>query len=186
MYSHGCEKAFDEIFLRHCKGLYRYLNRLVQDRNEAEDILQETFVRVAQNAEKYESTDSFKAWLFRIATNRCLSHLKKRGRLRLLPIPVNFEEQNVETFQSVAGTFQQVFDLELTGAFKKAVVELDPLLRSAVVLRELELYTYPEVAAILDIPIGTVKTNVHRGKKILQRKLARHFREDVLDGLQNN
>ena len=176
MYSHGLEEAFDKLFLRHCKGLYKYLNRMLGDKNEAEDILQETFIRVAQNAGKYESTDAFKAWLYRIATNRCLSHLKKRGRLKLLPFPRDLPEESSEPFQ-------QARDREVNEAFKKAIVDLDPLLRAAVVLRELEHYTYPEAAAILDIPVGTVKTNVHRGKIILRKKLARHFREDVADGL---
>jgi len=178
MYSHGCEEAFDELFLRHCKGLYRYLKRMTDDVGEAEDMLQETFVRVARNAKSYEPAASFKAWLYRIATNRCLSHLKGRGRLKLLAFPGEVSDE-VATDKP----FQQARDMEVTEAFKEAVVELSAPLRAAVVLRDLEQYTYPEAAAILDIPVGTVKTHVHRGRKILRQKLARHLREDVCNGL---
>ena len=79
--------------------------------------------------------------------------------------------------------FQQARDMEVTEAFKDAVVELSAPLRAAVVLRDLEQYTYPEAASILDIPVGTVKTHVHRGRKILRQKLARHLGEDVCNGL---
>ncbi len=171
MYSHGCEEAFDQLFHRHRKRLYRYLHRMTGDSHEAEEVLQETFVRVARSANTYEATAKFTTWLFRIATNRCLSHLKRRGRFKLLRFPADLSEPEE------LNPFQQVRDREITEAFKLAVAELESPLRPAFVLRELEGFSYAEGANILNVPVGTMKTHVHRAWKILRLKLSHQLSE---------
>ena len=170
MYSHGCENAFGELFNRHRERLYRFLHRMTGDTHEAEEVLQETFVRVARSAETYEPTAKFTTWLFRIATNRALSHLKRRGRFKLLRFPADFSEPEE------LNPFQQARDREVTEAFVKAVATLENSLRSAFVLRELEDFSYAEAANILDLPLGTVKTHVRRARMAMRKKMSKQLR----------
>ena len=175
LFSHGNGRAFDEIFHRHCKNLFRYLQRMTNNHSEAEDVLQETFVRVAKGASSYTPENTFKSWLYRIATNRCLSHIKKRSHLRLVPVPLD------TLHSSESGPFTVVSDTEVLDAFKAAVFALPPNVRAAVVLTELEGNTNQQTADILDIPLGTVKTHLSRGRAILRKKLACWVREDTVN-----
>ena len=170
MYSHGCEGAFDELFHRHRERLYRYLHRMTGDSHEAEEVLQEAFVRVARSADTYEPTAKFTTWLFRIATNRCLSHMKRRGRFKLLRFPKDMSEPEERN------PYQKARDREVEEAFKKAVATLDTPLRSAYVLRELEDFSYAEAAKILALPVGTVKTHVRRARMAMRQKLSKELR----------
>jgi RNA polymerase sigma-70 factor (ECF subfamily) len=182
LYGHGCEPAFDELFGRHHRRLHRFLVRMTGDVGEAEDVLQETFVRVARAASKYEPTAAFTTWLFKIAVNRCSSYLKQRGRCKLLRFPGDAGRRTeaagsarsaMEPVEPESRTpFEQVRGRELQEAFLRAVASLDEPLRAAFVLHEFEGFAGAEAAAILDVPLGTLKTHVHRARLALRRKLA--------------
>ncbi len=166
MYVHGCETAFDEIFSRHYESLFNYLIKMVSDKERAREILQDSFVRVARSAATYEPKAKFSTWLFKIATNLCLTFLKKEsGRFQLLQFPVDYSDRLQKT------PFDAVRDLEINITLEKAISGLNINLRSPFVLHELNEFTYAKVALILDIPEGTVKIRVHRARKKLQQKL---------------
>ena len=172
MYSHGRESAFDELFHRHRERLYGYLHRMTGDSHEAEEVLQEAFVRVARSADTYDPTAKFTTWLFRIATNRCLSHMKRRGRFKLLRFPADMSEPEERN------PYQLARDREVEEVFKKAVATLDTPLRSAFVLRELEDFSYAEAAKILALPLGTVKTHVRRARMAMRQKLSKELQAE--------
>jgi RNA polymerase sigma-70 factor (ECF subfamily) len=174
LYGHGCEPAFDELFGRHHRRLHRFLVRMTADAGEAEDLLQETFVRVARAASKYEPTAAFTTWLFRIAVNRCSSYLKRRGRFKLLRLPA-LASAGEPLEPECRAPYEQVRGRELQAAFVRAVATLDEPLRAAFVLCELEGFAGADAASILDLPLGTVKTHVHRARLALRRRLAGHL-----------
>lgn len=165
MYAHGNEGAFSELFERHHASLHRFLLRMTNNVQDAEEVLQETFVRVARAAIRYEPTAAFTTWLFRIASNRCLSHLGRRKNFTLLRFPLQ------EAASTAAAPFEQVRERELEEAHRGAVARLPLALRSAYVLREFEHFTYEEAATILNVPVGTVKTHVHRARMKLRQRL---------------
>ncbi len=205
LYGHGCEPAFDELFERHHQKLLRFLVRMTGDVGEAEDLLQESFVRVARAASKYEPSAAFTTWLYRIAVNRCSSYLKRRGRFKLLRLPfagagpgilrghdrgepcaeVGSERHagsivlgrgSAEPVEPESSApFEQILGRELRESFLRAVASLDEPLRKAFVLCEFEGFPCADAAAILDVPTGTVKTHVHRARLALRRKLAGHL-----------
>lgn len=212
LYGHGCEPAFDELFERHHRKLLRFLVRMTGDVGEAEDVLQETFVRVARAASRYEPAAAFTAWLYRIAVNRCSSYLKRRGRFKLLRFPAAGADSGVSRGNDRGGRlpedasdwqargivlgggiaepvepesrapFEQVLGRELREAFLRAVASLDEPLRMAFVLCEFEGFPCADAAAILDVPTGTVKTHVHRARLALRRKLAGHLGAEARRG----
>jgi len=170
MYAHGCESAFDEIFFRHHKSLLTFLIQMVRDKEKARELLQDTFVRVARSAAAYEPKAKFSTWLFRIATNLCLTFLKREsGRFKLLQFPVGYIDETQKT------PFDEVRDNEIQASFVKAVSELKIDLRVAFVLHEVHQFTYVKAASILKVPEGTVKIRVHRARKELQRRLVKEL-----------
>lgn len=172
LFQHGREEAFEELFARYHQKLFRYLARMTGGDTEAEDVLQDVFVRVARSAANYTPQSHFSTWLYRIATNRCLTFLKGRTKLRLLRLAPDAAED------AGGRPFERAREYELRTAFHSQVATLPERIRSAFVLRELQGLSYEAAAKVLDVPVGTVKTHVHRARLKLRQALRLH-----LDGL---
>ena len=165
LFAHGREDAFDELYRRHSPGIYRFLQRMLKSSHEAEELLQETFYRVAKAAGRFEpGAAKVRTWIYRIASNCCFSYLKGRKGCKILPFPSEElrEERTPESDSSRE---------ELNEALKEEVKALPPALQAAFVLREMEGFAYDEGARILEIPLGTFKTHVHRARSSLREKL---------------
>lgn len=175
----GRERAYRELLERYERPVFSLVFRMVRDRNTAEDLAQEAFVRAFQAIGSYNPSYKFSSWLFKIANNLTIDHLRKR-KLDTVSIhgsphadSAEAEERTRITLES-PGEDPQAFteNRELGSQIEEAIAQLRPEYRTAVLLRHVEGYGYEEVAEIMDVPLGTAKTYIHRGRLQLKDLLA--------------
>ena len=173
MFKYGRVDAFDLLFEKHRQPLYSFLLRMLGDRSAAEDLFQDVFIQVIRAAGRYEATARFSTWLFKIATNRCLNHLKSASqRHARKTIPLHAEAGLTDRLLSPG---QQAQDRELADILHGVVQELPEAQRAAFLLRETQGRPYDEIAEMLSQPLGTVKTNLHRARQTIRQKMRRYF-----------
>jgi len=179
----GREAAYRELVRRYERPVFALLYRMVRDRELAEDLAQETFVKALNAIESYRPEFKFSSWIFKIANNAAIDHLRRR-ELDTLSLDGSPHAETPEAMQATAlqiGARQEspldaVEARELGGAIEAAIGRLRPEYRSCILLRHVEGRAYEEIAEILDLPLGTVKTYIHRARNELRLALA-HLRE---------
>jgi len=179
----GREAAYRELIRRYERPIFALLFRMVRDRELAEDLAQETFIKALNAIESYRPEFKFSSWIFKIANNAAIDHLRRR-ELDTLSIDGSPHAATPEAMQATAlqiGARQEspldaVEAKELGGAIEAAIGRLRPEYRSCILLRHVEGRAYEEIAEILDLPLGTVKTYIHRARNELRQTLA-HLRE---------
>lgn len=176
----GDEAAFGEIISRYRGPITNYLFRFLNDYDEAIDLAQESFVRVYFAMERYHSGFAFSTYLYRIATNLAISEIRKRKRRALLSLTglFSFDESETAEFQphdTKPLPDANVFEGEQSRVLAKAVAALPAKYRTAVILRDVEGCSYEEVAAILEIGLGTTKSRISRARGLLKEKLSDYF-----------
>ena len=164
--------SWDEIVRAHSARVYRLAYRLSGNRQDAEDLTQETFVRVFRSLANY-TPGTFEGWLHRITTNLFLDLVRRRQRIRFDSLP----EDNNRVAGSEPSPEQAYSDTHLDPDVQAALDALPPDFRVAVVLCDIEGLTYEEIAATLGIKLGTVRSRIHRGRLALREALA-HRRPD--------
>ena len=179
----GREAAYRELVRRYERPVFALLYRMVRDRELAEDLAQETFVKALNAIDSYRPEFKFSSWIFKIANNAAIDHLRRR-ELDTLSLDGSPHAETPEAMQATAlqiGARQEspldaVEAKELGGAIEAAIGRLRPEYRSCIRLRHVEGRAYEEIAEILDLPLGTVKTYIHRARNELRLALA-HLRE---------
>jgi RNA polymerase sigma-70 factor (ECF subfamily) len=160
--------TWDEIVREHADRVYRLAYRLTGNQHDAEDLTQETFVRVFRSLASYRP-GTFEGWLHRITTNLFLDMVRRRARIRMEALPDDSDR--------IAGTGpepEQVFsDTHLDPALQRALDQLPPEFRAAVVLCDVEGLSYEEIGATLGVKLGTVRSRIHRGRAALRAALER-------------
>jgi RNA polymerase sigma-70 factor (ECF subfamily) len=175
----GREGAYRELLRRYERPVFSLVYRMVRDRTLAEDLAQEAFIRAFNAIDSYNPRYKFSSWIFKIANNHTIDHLRKK-RLDTVSIHGSphaaTQEEAVQTSVVVEASDenpeQYVEHRELGGLIEQAIGELRPEYRSVVLLRHVEGYSYDEIADILDLPLGTVKTYLHRARSELKEALA--------------
>ena len=174
----GREPAHRELIKRYERPVFSLVFRLVQNRELAEDLTQDTFVKVLSHLDRYSADFKFSSWLFKIANNVAIDHLRKRqlDTLSLDGSPFATTEDTVEgtRFDVDDGREnpqEEMESKELGSAIEQAIRSLRPEYRSCILLRHIEGRSYEEIAGTLDIPVGTVKTYIHRARHKLQLAL---------------
>ncbi len=160
--------SWEEIVREHSGRVYRLAYRLTGNPHDAEDLTQEVFVRVFRSLHTY-TPDNFAGWLHRITTNLFLDKARRRARLRFDALG----DEAVERLASNAAAAdrpltENMFDADV----EQALADLPEEFRAAVVLCDVEGLSYEEIAAVLDIKLGTVRSRIHRGRKLLRAALA--------------
>jgi RNA polymerase sigma-70 factor (ECF subfamily) len=179
----GRETAYRELVRRYERPVFALLYRMVRDRELAEDLAQETFIKALNAIDSYRPEFKFSSWIFKIANNAAIDHLRRR-ELDTLSLDGSPHAETPEAMQATAlqiGARQEspldaVEARELGGAIEAAIGRLRPEYRSCILLRHVEGRAYEEIAEILDLPLGTVKTYIHRARNELRLALA-HLRE---------
>jgi RNA polymerase sigma-70 factor (ECF subfamily) len=179
----GREAAYRELIRRYERPVFALLFRMVRDRELAEDLAQETFIKALNAIESYRPEFKFSSWIFKIANNAAIDHLRRR-ELDTLSLDGSPHAETPEAMQATAlqiGARQEspldtVEAKELGGAIEAAIGRLRPEYRSCILLRHVEGRAYEEIAEILDLPLGTVKTYIHRARNELRQALA-HLKE---------
>ena len=171
----GRQSAYREVLSRYERPIFSLVYRMVRDRSLAEDLSQEAFVKAFQALDRYDPSYKFSSWIFKIANNLTIDHLRKR-RIDTVSIDgsphATSAEQQAQTRLVVESgdenPLEYVENRELGGLIEEAIGELRPEYRTAVLLRHVEGYAYDEIAQIMEIPLGTVKTYLHRARAELK------------------
>ncbi len=175
----GREPAFRELLKRYERPVFSLIYRMVRDRTLAEDLAQEAFIRAFNAIASYKTSYKFSNWVFKIANNHTIDYLRKR-RLDTVsihgsPHATTAEEvsQTRVVIESGDETPQEyVENRELGGQIEKAIGQLREEYRTVILLRHVEGYAYDEIAEIMELPLGTVKTYLHRARGELKNLLA--------------
>jgi len=156
--------SWDEIVRLHADRVYRLAYRLSGNRADAEDLTQETFVRVFRSLADY-TPGTFEGWLHRITTNLFLDMVRRRGRLRMEGLP-----EDTDRLAGDDPSPEQVWsETHLDPDLQAALDELPPEFRAAVVLCDVEGLSYEEIGATLGVKLGTVRSRIHRGDRLCAR-----------------
>jgi len=179
----GNEAGYRELIRRYERPVFSLLYRMLRDRELAEDLAQETFIKALNAIESYRPEFKFSSWIFKIANNAAIDHLRRRelDTLSLEGSPHAETPDAVEATALQVGAKQEsaldaVEARELGGQIEAAIAQLRPEYRSCILLRHVDGRAYEEIAEILDLPLGTVKTYIHRARNELRQALA-HLRE---------
>ena len=179
----GQERAYRELVRRYERPIFSLLYRMVRDRELAEDLSQETFVKALNAIESYRPEFKFSSWLFKIANNAAIDHLRRRelDTLSLEGSPHAVTPDAMEaTALQIGDRAENPLDIveakELGGEIERAIALLRPEYRACILLRHVDGRAYEEIAEMLDLPLGTVKTYIHRARNELRRSLA-HLKE---------
>jgi RNA polymerase sigma-70 factor (ECF subfamily) len=179
----GREAAYRELIRRYERPVFALLFRMLRDRELAEDLSQETFIKALNAIDSYRPEFKFSSWIFKIANNAAIDHLRRR-ELDTLSLDGSPHAETPEAMQATAlqiGARQEspldtVEAKELGSEIEAAIGRLRPEYRSCILLRHVEGRAYEEIAEILDLPLGTVKTYIHRARNELRVALA-HLKE---------
>ncbi|MCL6573561.1 MAG: RNA polymerase sigma factor SigW [Bacillus sp. (in: Bacteria)] len=170
----GDQDAFGEIVEIYKNSVYQLCFRMVGNRHEAEDMAQEAFIRAYVNINSFNQDLKFSTWLFRIATNLCIDRLRKKKPDYFLDAEVAGTE-GLTMYSQVPSKKPlpeaELESLELQETVQKEILKLPEKYRSAIVLKYMEELSLNEISEILDLPLGTVKTRIHRGREALRKQL---------------
>ncbi|WP_054709002.1 RNA polymerase sigma factor SigW [Bacillus sp. JCM 19041] len=170
----GDEQAFAELVDLYKDKVYQVAYRMVGHAQEAQDVAQEAFLRAYTNLDKYDTTRKFSTWLFRIATNVAIDRLRKRKPDFYLQETVKGTE-NMTYESQLAATDdlpeEQVVQMELQEWIQSEINELPPKYRTAIILKYIEDLSLKEISEIMDMPVATVKTRIHRGREALRKRM---------------
>jgi len=172
------KKRFEKEALLHLDAVYRSALRMTKEPTEAEDLVQETFLKAYRFFDRFESGTNCKAWLLKIMTNIYITEYHRKSRE---PSGVSYDEGEVfslyqeiegkEAKRAAADPERRFFDQVMDVGVKKAIEELPEEFRAVVILSLLEGLSYQEIAEALSIRLGTVKSRLFRGRKLLQKNL---------------
>ena len=179
----GRQAAYRELVRRYERPIFSLIYRMVRDRELAEDLAQETFVKALNAVESYRPEFKFSSWIFKIANNVAIDHLRRR-ELSTLSLDGSPHAATPEAIQATAlqlgdrqeTALEELEARELGGEIEQAIATLRPEYRACILLRHVEGRPYEEIATMLDLPLGTVKTYIHRARNELRQYLA-HLRQ---------
>ncbi|HQU72574.1 MAG TPA: sigma-70 family RNA polymerase sigma factor [Calditrichia bacterium] len=171
-FQRGDLQAFDVLVQRYKDQLLNYVFRFVGNRVDAEDIVQETFLRVYKNKHYYKEIAKFSTWVYTIAGNLAKTELRRRKRRKLFSVS-NFvnEERDFDIPDPNRSPDQRVDGALKDEIIQKAIDKLPAKFKEVIILRDIQEFAYEEISEILNIPLGTVKSRVNRGRLKLQEDL---------------
>ena len=170
----GDQRAFAEIVELYKDKLFHLAYRMLSNRHEAEDVVQETFLRVFRNMEKYDPNQKFSTWIYRIATNLCIDRLRRKKPSFSLDAEINDQEgsDGYAMLPSDDRTPEtEALLSETQTLIREAIDNLPVKYKSVMVLRYLQDLSLQEISDVTGMPVTTIKTRVHRGRDFLRKKL---------------
>ena len=179
----GREAAYRELIRRYERPVFSLVFRMVRNRELAEDLAQDTFIKVLQHIDRYRPEFKFSSWLFKIANNVAIDHLRRR-QLDTVSMDGSPHAVTADAVQATSidvsahdeSALDRLEAKELGSAIEEAIAQLRPEYRACILLRHVEDKSYEEIAATLDLPLGTVKTYIHRARHEL-RGLLEHLKQ---------
>jgi RNA polymerase sigma-70 factor (ECF subfamily) len=174
------QEVFDGEFMPHINSMYNFAYRLTFDEDDAKDLVQDTYLKAYRFIDSFQRGTNAKAWLFRILKNSFINDYRKKKKE-----PAKVDYQEVETFYNSDDVDRQITpDLRVEALqdmmgdeISNALNALDVDFRTVIILCDLEGFKYDEMAKILDIPIGTVRSRLHRARNLLKEKLSEYAKK---------
>jgi RNA polymerase sigma factor (sigma-70 family) len=171
------QDVFNGEFMPHIRSMYNFGFRLTLDRDDAKDLVQDTYLKAYRFIESFQKGTNAKAWLFRILKNSFINDYRKKSKE-----PSKVDYQEVEAYYNSDEVDRQITpDLRVESLkdmigdeISNALNSLDVDFRTVIILSDLEEFKYEEMAKILDIPIGTVRSRLHRARNLLKEKLSEY------------
>ncbi len=172
----GSEDAYEALISRYQQPVFNLVYRLLEDPGDASDVVQEVFLKVFRNVGSFRGTSSLRTWIYRIAVNEAHNHRRWFTRHRRNQVGLETEDDSARHWQEVLSdhsrsAFDLVSDAETRAIVEQALADVNPAFRAAVVLRDLEDMSYEEIAEVLQVSLGTVKSRILRGREALRRNL---------------
>ena len=167
-------KIFTEEFFPQIEALNNIANHLTYNQSDAEDLVQETFLKAYRFIDKYDEGTNAKAWLFRILKNAFINEYRKKSKA---PQAVDIDQANLlkdedeKAFKGFHDLREEMFQNMMGDEITNAINTLQEDFRTVILLCDVEDFTYEEIATILEIPIGTVRSRLHRARNLLREKL---------------
>lgn len=177
----GDTEAFSTLVLRYQDRIYNVIARMVGRSADAEELTQDTFLKAFEKLHLFRGTSRFYTWVFRIATNQALSYRRRGSKVKFISMHASDNEERpaVGETQTAALASRRTpspeaaaMAQETAQRIDQALLELDEEFRVVVVLRDIETMDYTQIADVLDVPVGTVKSRLHRGRCMLKEKLS--------------
>jgi len=168
----GDKRAFDLLVTKYQHRLISLILRFVKDPDDAKDVAQETFIKAYRAIPRFRGDSAFYTWLYRIAINTAKNHLVSKGR-RMADSQVDIADaeqfESAHLLKDVATPERHLMRDEIQNTVHKVLSELPEDLRMAVTLREFDGLSYEEIAAVMDCPIGTVRSRIFRGREAIDK-----------------
>lgn len=176
----GEMQAFGLLVAKYQDRIFNLVSRMCPRRADAEELAQEVFLRALEKLDQFRGHSQFYTWLFRIAANLVLSHRRREGRIRFVPLAEGADCDGQASAAPAAVLAQrrhpapeaEAMAAETSVRVAEALETLDEEHRLIVVLRDMEDMDYAEIAAVLDLPVGTVKSRLHRARGLLKEQLS--------------
>ncbi|REK71341.1 RNA polymerase sigma factor SigW [Paenibacillus paeoniae] len=170
----GDQQAFAELVDLYQDKLYHMAYRMLNNRQEAEDVVQDTFLRVYKNLDRFDEALKFSTWIYRIATNLCIDRLRKRKPTYSLDAESQ-EYDGLDGYSMIPSDNRtpesELILSDTQRIIHQAMESLPPKYKTVMMLRYIQDLSLQEVGDILDMPVTTIKTRVHRGREFLRKKL---------------
>lgn len=163
----GEKEAFTLLVKRYKESVFRYAFGMLADRMEAEDVSQEAFIKAYYSLAKLENIYAFSSWLTRIVSNLCYDRIQKRKKETAVSgelIKTHIANNNIE-------------QVHLHMTIEEAMNKLSPEHREAIILRDVEGYSYDEIAGMINIPLGTVKSRISSARLMLRKEMNREMED---------
>lgn len=173
----GCQQSYTLLMERHKSSIYHLMLRMTNDREDAYDLTMEAFGKAFTRMGSYVPTYAFSTWLYKIAVNNCIDHVRKK-RLTVLSIDERMDEEGQQDYSSTLHATglnpeEAVIREQRIGLMRQVLGRLNEKYRTMIELRYFQELSYDEIAAELDIPLGTVKAQLFRAKELLLDLLSR-------------
>lgn len=170
-------KEFEKEAIPHMDALYNFALRMTGDSADANDLVQDTYLKAFRFFDKFERGTNSKAWLFRILKNTFINNYRKKSKE---PDKVDYDEvenfyENVKPFSSDSSHLEkEIYDNLLDDEISNAIASLPDDFKTVIILSDIEGFTYDEIADFVDCPVGTVRSRLHRARKMLFAKLYKY------------
>ena len=181
----GSEPAYETLLLHFQQPVYNLALRLLDDPSDANDVVQEVFLKIFRNVGYFRGQSSLKTWIFRITINEARNQRRWFFRHRHREVGMETEQEDARSQAETLADrgrspFDYVFDREKHALIEDALARINPTFRAAVVLRDIADLSYEEIAEVLQVSLGTVKSRILRGREALRHELQERLPQPAL------
>ena len=171
------ERAFGELVTRYESKVYSLAMKMLRNPEDAEDVLQDTFLRAYRGVKSFKGNSTFSTWIYRITANSALMRLRKKQLPQVSIEDSDERETPIAIADWAPGPAEQLLNQEMQRVMDEAIESLPPEFRQVFILRDIEELSNADVAEILDLSVAAVKSRLHRARLKVRNRLAQYFSE---------